>query len=143
MVLKTFPECFLGFVGNLRAQKPNKAQTKVSKPSRCEAFLWVYQQVVVSTLSFIIYPLFIYFLKSCTNLTFLFRLHLRHRWSMQPGIRKIHTLSPLTAYESLATAQSIHQPPCFRRRICHCTYHCLRQRTPFFPTSDICCRHCQ
>ena len=48
---------FLGFAGNLRAQKPNKSQTKRAKIMGVKYFC-AYQQVV-SILSYILYSLFI------------------------------------------------------------------------------------
>ena len=56
---------FSGFTGNLRAQKPNKSQTKRANIMGVQYF-WVYQQVL-STSYFLIYPLSICFLAIYTG----------------------------------------------------------------------------
>ena len=71
---------FLGFAGNLRAQKPNKSQTKQAKIMGVKYFR-AYQQVV-SILSCILYSLFILLPHYLQQLTFC--LLLRHQQSTPP-----------------------------------------------------------
>ena len=75
---------FSDFTGNLRARKPNKAQTKRANITGVQYFHAYHQ--VVSTSSFIIYHLSsLYFLTICANLPFCLRLR-DHRSTPSPTL---------------------------------------------------------
>ena len=141
-VSKKCPHFFPDFVGNSRTPNPNKSQTKWANITVVQSFC-AYKQAV-STFSFILYYLFILLPHYLRQLPFSPPPLPPPEYASPPYrslIRNIKTLLPPTSDKALATAEPLHQPPCFRRLIWHCAWCRLWWRTPFSLTLAI--PHCR
>ena len=106
----------------------------------------VFMRVSSGGVNFVFYPLSsINFTSSLFATTYLFTSASDTAGVPPPpdrmGIINSNTASPSTVYEALVTADYLHQPLRFRRRIYCCTRRRLQQSPSLLPTSYICRHH--